>query len=984
MDFRADQYALGGIIYEMLCGSVPFSASTLIGLLRKHMSEPPVPLLQRAPERKIPPSLDALVLRLLSKNPDQRFESMQAVAQALEQEGERLRRDVPRRSSKVVLAAILGGGVLFGLPLVLHYRPSPSSEQLAEPEPTAAELIAAKNAAISTLREQLAAAPRELRYAALGALSQCRDATLWEPVTALLGDPDADLAEQAAATLGQLGDRRPLPALRMHLLSAPPRVRLSIARALIDLGDESGRQVLSAALGSEGTAAATAETRLQAAYLLCDTDDAAAQRLLSAIAELPATQASTVLDILTCLGRSSQPTPARQKLLTRFHAHSGADRIPLAARLSQLGEKEGRDFLRELAARPGPEQLAAACALAAPAEEDLAPLFRRTLRARTDAATRALATSGLGLTGAARDVKGLMQQLARESAPALRRTTAVAILSICSREPASLSENSLGWVHQALEDPSWAVRADAVAVLAHSPDSQAVLLLGRMLGDSVPAVRAGAVRALGLRRERSALFALRAGLTDRDATVRIEVIKALARIGRYLRSHGMEEVWQEIAAWLPRRDDAMALPEWQQAALQLAIKSEDPQRAAASSPPPMAERPLPQDQRLLLDMGVSDRTFLIDCLKSPEFATRLLAAARLVEQRDAAGRPVLDAAVQRGGVEAIQAYGLLAKLGEPVPDAPLLAGLDVAAPVSSRLAVVAAAAALPAARAQALWQQAAHDPDREVRRAVVDAIADSSGEGPPRWAAPVLRTLLRDADPRLRAQAAALLSRLLAPSGTGREVPPAPPPPEKSLDDPRPGAPPADLSAPSDAIPSAGDSQIPPLDLGPGPGKSPDAGAAAASDPAAPFEQALRDGLTAAKRQDSARAQKLLLRARSLCSALHPAPERCRTLIPEATWQLAQLHEQQRHQPEAMAEYQRLTKERQFASLGVERQLATQKAIVRLSLQLGQVVLSSHSGGHCRQEIQWLTPGPKTVIVGGKPMAVVVHAGERQEVGDCR
>lgn len=979
VDFRADQYALGGIIYEMLCGSVPFSATTLIGLLRKHLSEPPIPLSQRAPERKIPPSLDALVLRLLSKNPDQRFASMQAVAQALEQESERLRRGAPRRSAATVLAAVLGGGALFGLPLVLHYRPSPPSEQLAEPEPAAAELVAARAAAVATLRQQLTAAERELRYAALGALAQCRDTTLWEPVAALLGAPDADLAEQAAATLGQLGDRRPLPALRLHLASAPPRVRLSIARALIDLGDETGRQVLAAVLSSEGAAAA--ETRLQAAYLLCDTDDAAAQRLLGAIAELPTTQSATVLDILTCLGRSSQPTAARQQLLSRFHAHHGADRIPLAARLAQLGEREGRDFLRELATRPGPEQLAAACALAAPAEEELAPLFRRTLRARTDAATRALATAGLGLVGAARDVPGLVQQLAREAAPALRRTTAVAILSICSREPASLSENSLGWVRQALEDPSWAVRADAVAVLAHSPDSQAVLLLGRMLGDSVPEVRAGAVRALGLRRERSALLALRAGLADRDASVRSEVIKALVRLGRYLRSHGMAEVWQEIAAWLPGSRETLALTERQQAALLLVLKSEAPSAAAALPPPAAEQRSLPQDQRLLLELGFSDRTFLTDCLKSPDFSTRLLAAGRLAASQDSAGRPVLDEAVQRGGAEAITAYGLLAKLGQPVPAAPLAAGLDVAAPVSSRLAVVAAAAALPTEQAQALWQQAAHDPDREVRRAVVEAVGESASEGPLRWAAPVLRTLLRDADPRIRAQAAALLARILVPGGSGRELSSAPaavdPPPEPSR-----GSPP-DLAVAA-AVANPSDTPGPPPELGAEAGKGPDAGAATPGGPTAPFEQALREGLAAGKHQDFVRAQKLLLRARSLCTALHPAPERCRSLIPEATWQLAQLHEQQRHQPEAMAEYQRLTKDRQFAGLGVDRQLAAQKAIVRLSLQLGQVVLSSRSGSRCHQEIQWLTPGPKTVIVGGKPLAVFVHAGERQEVGDCR
>lgn len=718
VDFRADQYALGGILYEMLCGSVPFSATTLIGLLRKHMSEPPKSLLQRAPERKIPPTLDALVLQLLSKRPEQRFESMQAVAQALEQEAERLRGGAGGRSATKLLAAVLGGSVLLGVPVAIYHRPwrpPPPGEQAAASEPTPAELTAARDAALNVLREQLTSSRRELRYAALGALAQCREASLWEPVAALLADPDVDLAEQAAATLGQLGDRRSLPALRRHLPSAPPRVRLSIARALMDLGDESGQKALAAVLSSEGAAVAPAETRLQAAFLLSDTDDAAAQRLLGALADLETTQASTVLDILTCLGRSAQPTPARQKLLARFHAHSGADRIPLAARLAQLGEKAGRDYLHELATRPGPEQLAAARALAAPVEEELAPLFRRTLRARTDEPTRTLATSGLGLVGEGRDVPELMRQLARETAPALRRTTAVAILSICSREPASLSTSSLGFVRQALEDPSWAVRADAVAVLAHSPDSQAVVLLGRMLGDSVPAVRTGAVRALGMRRERSALFALRAGLADRDQSVRTEVIKALARLGTYLRSHGMGQVMQEIAGWLPTGDSGLAVPQWQKTALLIMLSGDG--QSASSALPALDEHLQPEEQRLLLDMGLADRAFLGGCLKSAEFSIRLQAAGHLAEQKDAIGRPVLDEAVQRGGAVAIAAYGFLARLGEPVPDAPLQAGLDLAMPVANRLAVVMAAA-LPVERALALWQQAARDPllQRALRR----------------------------------------------------------------------------------------------------------------------------------------------------------------------------------------------------------------------------------------------------------------------------
>ena len=49
---------------------------------------------------------------------------------------------------------------------------------------------------------------------------------------------------------------------------------------------------------------------------------------------------------------------------------------------------------------------------------------------------------------------------------------------------------------------------------------------------------------------------VRAGLADPDADVRTEVVKALAHLGAYLRRHGMGQVIQEIASWLPTGRDA--------------------------------------------------------------------------------------------------------------------------------------------------------------------------------------------------------------------------------------------------------------------------------------------------------------------------------------------------------------------------------------------------------------------------------------------
>ena len=66
----ADLYALGVVLHELLSGTVPFAGSSALGVLHRHLNEPPVPLRQVRPE--VPELLERLVLRLLAKDPGQR------------------------------------------------------------------------------------------------------------------------------------------------------------------------------------------------------------------------------------------------------------------------------------------------------------------------------------------------------------------------------------------------------------------------------------------------------------------------------------------------------------------------------------------------------------------------------------------------------------------------------------------------------------------------------------------------------------------------------------------------------------------------------------------------------------------------------------------------------------------------------------------------------------------------------------------------
>jgi len=81
VDPRADLYSLGIVLYELITGRRPFIGDTLAAVLSQHLYAPPVAPSWHTPA--IPPALDALVLRLLAKAPEDRVQSAREVEQAL-------------------------------------------------------------------------------------------------------------------------------------------------------------------------------------------------------------------------------------------------------------------------------------------------------------------------------------------------------------------------------------------------------------------------------------------------------------------------------------------------------------------------------------------------------------------------------------------------------------------------------------------------------------------------------------------------------------------------------------------------------------------------------------------------------------------------------------------------------------------------------------------------------------------------------------
>src|SRR6266480_610756 len=94
----SDQYGLGVVVYEWLCGVPPFQGS-FTEMYSQHMLAIPPSLRGRNPT--ISPEVEQVVLTTLSKEPEQRFASVSAFANALEQASKPVQRDYSSTSTVV-------------------------------------------------------------------------------------------------------------------------------------------------------------------------------------------------------------------------------------------------------------------------------------------------------------------------------------------------------------------------------------------------------------------------------------------------------------------------------------------------------------------------------------------------------------------------------------------------------------------------------------------------------------------------------------------------------------------------------------------------------------------------------------------------------------------------------------------------------------------------------------------------------------------
>jgi eukaryotic-like serine/threonine-protein kinase len=118
VDPRSDLYSLGIVLYEMLTGKVPFTGDTPVEIAMKHLSQVPEP-----PSKLrdgIPHDLDAVVMRALAKDPDQRYGS----AEEMDADLARVARGVAvsRETEDAMTQVLSGAGVSAAQTMVTRPR----------------------------------------------------------------------------------------------------------------------------------------------------------------------------------------------------------------------------------------------------------------------------------------------------------------------------------------------------------------------------------------------------------------------------------------------------------------------------------------------------------------------------------------------------------------------------------------------------------------------------------------------------------------------------------------------------------------------------------------------------------------------------------------------------------------------------------------------------------------------------------------------
>ncbi|WP_437779498.1 protein kinase domain-containing protein [Sorangium sp. So ce1097] len=214
VDERADLYALGLIFYEMLAGKHPFPSRDPVELFNQHRSAPVPAIAEHAPGVAVPPAIEAVVRRLLEKQPRARFETAAELIGALDQacaaSGIAAQEPRAEMSSRAEMTSVPAIGEAPRAPSNRPPLPSAASRE-PEPSPGSASAVVLGDSCLVSLNEVAdvleSAAQREAGGPAGGG------AGAQEPERAgALGDGGAGAAAGAGAAEPAQDDAEEAPA----------------------------------------------------------------------------------------------------------------------------------------------------------------------------------------------------------------------------------------------------------------------------------------------------------------------------------------------------------------------------------------------------------------------------------------------------------------------------------------------------------------------------------------------------------------------------------------------------------------------------------------------------------------------------------------------------------------------------------------------------------------------------------------------------
>jgi len=134
VDGRTDIYSLGCVLYEMVTGRPPFIGDSTVAVASKHVLEQPVPPSRL--NRDVSPDLDAVILRALAKNPENRYQT----AEDLRRDLERVRSGAPVEATPLLPTTAVAAPPVAGATRVIPHEVAPEQRtSVLEPEPVVEE-----------------------------------------------------------------------------------------------------------------------------------------------------------------------------------------------------------------------------------------------------------------------------------------------------------------------------------------------------------------------------------------------------------------------------------------------------------------------------------------------------------------------------------------------------------------------------------------------------------------------------------------------------------------------------------------------------------------------------------------------------------------------------------------------------------------------------------------------------------------------------